>query len=133
MDTPTPTPTPTLTPTPTPTPETTDAPTPTLIVDPLVMSGGVGMARGDGFEPGGTVTLTWALPNGTRAPGASSAVADAQGRFVAQCLVLPRAMLGPRSLQAVQTAPGGPLAAAATTLVVAGPMEPGRNRLLGRR
>ena len=30
-------------------------------------------------------------------------------------------------------APSGQLAAAATTLVVSGPMEPGRNRLLGRR
>ena len=131
--TPTPvdTPTPVLTPTPTPTLDET--PTPTLTVDPLVMSGGVGMARGDGFQPGATVVLTWTLPSGTKAPGGSSAVADAQGRFVAQCLVLPRAMLGPRSLRAVQTAPSGQLAAAATTLVVSGPMEPGRNRLLGRR
>ena len=91
-------------------------PTPTLTVDPLVMSGGVGMARGAGFAPGGTVALTWTLPNGSKAPGAVSAVADAQGRFVAQCLVLPRAMLGPRSLQAVQGTPTGTRRAAANTL-----------------
>ena len=62
-----------------------------------------------------------------------TAVADAKGRFDVQCLVLPRAMLGLRSLHAAQPAAGGTRSAAATTLVVAGPMEPGRDRLLGRR
>jgi hypothetical protein len=133
--TPTPTtPTPTTpTPTPTPTPTTPGGPAATLTVDPLLASGGVGTARGTGFVAGRAVTLTWMLPDGSTAPGVAVAVADAAGRFAVQCLVLPRARLGVRTLQAVQTAPSGTTSAAATTLVVNGPMEPGRNRLLGRR
>jgi hypothetical protein len=79
------------------------------------------------------VTLTWVLPDGSTAPGTSSAVPDAAGRFAVPCLVLSHARLGPRTLHAVQPAPGGERAATAATLVVNGPMEPGRSRLLGRR
>jgi hypothetical protein len=125
--TPTSTPTPTATPTPTPTP--TPRPAPTLVADPVVSSGGVSLATGHGFTPGATVRLTWVLPDGSTAPGGLTTVAGADGSLTASCLVLPHARLGPRTLRADEAG----AAASAPVLVVNGPMEPGRDRLLGRR
>jgi hypothetical protein len=110
-----------------PAPPTT--PAPTLMTDPVVPSGGVAVASGHGFTPGATVRLAWVLPDATIAPGGSSTVAAADGTITVPCLVLPHARLGPRTLRAAE--PGG--AATAPVLVVNGPMEPGRDRLLGRR
>lgn len=121
---------PTTPPQPVPDPSPDGSPAATLVVDAVIASGGVGTATGTGFGPGRPVTLTWRLPDGSAAPGTATAVPDAAGRFAVPCLVLPHARLGPRTLQATQ--PGG-RAAAAATLVVAGTMEPGRSRLLGRR
>ena len=131
--TPPPTTPPPSTPPPTTPPTDPSPPDPALAVDGVLPSGGVGMARGSGFVPGRTVTLRWVLPDGTRAPGGATTVAGATGQFVAPCLVLPRAVLGTRVLHARQATSGGALRAATTTLVVGGPMEPGRDRLLGRR
>jgi len=117
-------------PAPDPGPGPDGGPAATLVVEAVIASGGVGTATGTGFAPGRPVTLTWRLPDGSAAPGTATAVPDAAGRFAVPCLVLPHARLGPRTLQATQ--PGG-RAAAAATLVVAGTMEPGRGRLLGRR
>jgi hypothetical protein len=101
----------------------------TLVADPIVASGGVSRATGHGFTPGATVHFTWLLPEGTSAPGALETVAAADGTVTASCLVLPHARLGVRTLRADETGGG----ATAPVLVVTGPMEPGRNRLLGRR
>ncbi len=111
-------------------PPTAPAP-PTLTVDPVLPSGGVGVAHGAGFRPGQLVTLTWVLPDGSTAPGTTTAVIDSAGHLSASCLVLAHARLGPRRLTAGAVA--GHVLAQASTLVVNGPMEPGRSRLLGRR
>lgn len=125
----------TCTPTPTPTPNATPTveppgPEPTLGADQVVASGGLVRATGSGFLPGGTVTLSWLMPDATSAPGTTTVVADAKGRFAVPCLVLPHARLGARTLLAEQPGTGS---ASAPVLVVSGPMEPGRSRLLGRR
>jgi hypothetical protein len=104
-------------------------PAPTLVADPIVSSGGVARVSGQGFTPGATVRLTWVLPDGSTAPGGLTTVVAADGSITTSCLVLTHARLGPRTLRAEQ----GNLAASAPVLVVNGPMEPGRNRLLGRR
>jgi hypothetical protein len=104
-------------------------PAPTLTASPIVSSGGVSLASGHGFTPGSTVRLTWVLPDGSTAPGGLETVVAADGSITASCLVLTHARLGPRTLRAEQ----GSLAASAPVLVVNGPMEPGRDRLLGRR
>jgi hypothetical protein len=104
-------------------------PAPTLTADPLVSSGGVSLASGHGFTPGATVRLSWVLPDGSTAPGGLTTVVAADGSITASCLVLTHARLGPRTLRAEQ----GSLKASAAVLVVNGPMEPGRDRLLGRR
>jgi hypothetical protein len=104
-------------------------PAPTLVADPIVSSGGVARVSGQGFTPGATVRLTWVLPDGSTAPGGLTTVVAADGSITTSCLVLTHARLGPRTLRAEQ----GKLAASAPVLVVNGPMEPGRNRLLGRR
>jgi hypothetical protein len=127
------TPPPTSTAPPSTPPTDPRSPDPALAVEDVLPSGGVGTARGSGFAPGRTVTLHWEMPDGSPAPGRSSTVADATGRFVVPCLVLPRAVLGIRVLHARQPTPDGVRGAATTTLVVGGPMEPGRDRLLGRR
>jgi hypothetical protein len=110
-----------------PTPPT--KPAPTLVADPVVSSGGVAMASGHGFTPGATVRLAWVLPDASIAPGGITTVVAADGSITVSCLVLPHALLGPRSLRAEQDAS----VASAPVLVVNGPMEPGRDRLLGRR
>jgi hypothetical protein len=110
-----------------PTPPT--RPAPTLVADPVVSSGGVALATGHGFTPGATVRLTWVLPDASIAPGGQKALAASDGSITVSCMVLPHARLGPRTLRAVE---GGGVASA-PVLVVNGPMEPGRDRLLGRR
>jgi hypothetical protein len=104
-------------------------PAPTLVADPVVSSGGVARASGHGFTPGATVRLEWVLPDASIAPGGITTVVAADGSITVSCLVLPHALLGPRTLRAEQDA----AVASAPVLVVNGPMEPGRDRLLGRR
>jgi hypothetical protein len=104
-------------------------PAPTLVAEPVVSSGGVDLASGHGFAAGATVRLVWVLPDGTLAPGAVTTVAATDGSISAPCPVLPHARLGPRTLRADQST----AMASAQVLVVNGPMEPGRDRLLGRR
>jgi hypothetical protein len=110
--------------------EVPEAQPPVLVADPVVASGAAARAFGSGFAPNQAVTLGWLLPDGTTAPGAASVRTDAQGGFTVFVLVLPHARLGPRDLVA-EPAAGVP--ARAAVLVVNGPMEPGGNRLLGRR